>query len=147
MSNIDVKASTWKLVEIGRVVYIREGPYTGKLAAIAEIIDNKRALVDGPSTKKDAVVPRQAIPLSNVSLTDIVIPKLPRSAGTGPVKRLWEKHEVDSKWEEGTWAKKNKQQELRRNLTDFERFKIMRLRKQARNEVRREYSKVRAAAK
>ena len=42
MSNIDIKASSWKLVEVGRVVQIRSGPYEGKLAAIVEIIDNKR---------------------------------------------------------------------------------------------------------
>lgn len=42
MSNIDIKASGWKLVEVGRVVLIRSGPFEGKLAAIVEIIDHKR---------------------------------------------------------------------------------------------------------
>lgn len=89
-----------------------------------------KALIDGPSGKEGAVVPRQAIALDNIFLTPFVIPKLPRAAGTGPVKRLWEKHEIDQKWAESSWAKKKEQQERRRNLTDFERFKIMRLRKQ-----------------
>lgn len=39
---IDIKPSTWKLVEVGRVVLIRRGPYADKLAAISEIIDHKR---------------------------------------------------------------------------------------------------------
>ena len=89
-------------------------------------------LVDGPSTKEGAVVPRQAVPTSTVSLTPWVIPNLPKAAGTGPVKKLWEKHEVDKKWAESSWAKKREQQDRRKNLTDFERFKVLRLKKQVR---------------
>jgi large subunit ribosomal protein L14e len=76
------------------------------------------------------VVPRQAIATSTLSLTPWVIPHLPKAAGTGPVKKLWEKNEIDAKWAESSWAKKREQQERRRNLTDFERFKVMRLKKQ-----------------
>ena len=46
------------------------------------------------------------------------------------MKKLWEKEEVEKKWEESTWAKKQVQFEKRQNLSDFERFKVMRLRKQ-----------------
>lgn len=42
MADIDVQVAQWKLVEVGRVVLIRSGPYTGKLAAIVEIVDHKR---------------------------------------------------------------------------------------------------------
>jgi large subunit ribosomal protein L14e len=34
MADIDVKVSSWKLVEVGRLVLIRSGPFEGKLAAI-----------------------------------------------------------------------------------------------------------------
>lgn len=34
--------SQWKLVEVGRVVLFMNGPHSGKLAAIVEIIDHKR---------------------------------------------------------------------------------------------------------
>jgi len=87
-------------------------------------------LIDGPSGKEASVVPRQAIPLSQVSLTPLTIAKLPKAAGTGAVKKLWEKSEIDQKWAETSWAKKRVQQERRKNLTDFERFKVMRLKKQ-----------------
>jgi len=63
-------------------------------------------------------------------MTPFVIPKLPRAAGTGPVRRLWEKNEIDQKWVESSWAKKKEQQDRRKNLGDFERFKVMRLKKQ-----------------
>jgi large subunit ribosomal protein L14e len=42
MGDADIKASTWRLVEVGRVVLIQGGPSDGKLAAIVEIIDHKR---------------------------------------------------------------------------------------------------------
>jgi ribosomal protein L14E/L6E/L27E len=87
-------------------------------------------LVDGPSTKEDSIVPRHALALAHVSLTPIVIPKLPLAAGTGAVKKAWEKAEVESKFEDTSFAKKRAQQERRRKLSDFERFKVMRLKKQ-----------------
>lgn len=146
MAEIDIKPAGWKLVEVGRVVLIRSGQYAGKLATIVEIIDHKRvwiawrrqrlrltksqALIDGPSSKEGAVVPRHAVQLDKVTMTPFVIPKLPRAAGTGPVRRFWEKNEIDQKWAESSWAKKTEQQDKRRNLGDFERFKVMRLKKQ-----------------
>jgi len=147
MSNVDIKPAGWKLIEVGRVVTLRQGPYEGKLATIVEIIDSGRILVDGPSTKEGAVVPRQAIHTSTVSLTPWVIPNLPKAAGTGAVKKLWEKNEVDKKWAESSWAKKREQFERRKNLTDFERFKVMRLKKQQRFETMKAHAKVRATAK
>ncbi|PGH12773.1 hypothetical protein AJ80_06597 [Polytolypa hystricis UAMH7299] len=146
MSQIDIQVPTWKLVEVGRVVLIRSGPYTGKLAAIVEIIDHKRALVDGPSSQETKVVPRHALALSHVTLTPFTIPRLPRAAGTGPVKKLWEKAEIDSKWASSSFSQKQEKTDRRRNLTDFERFKVLRLRKQARYEVQKAHAKIRATA-
>jgi len=146
MSGVDIKPAGWKLVEVGRIVHIRSGTFEGKLAAIVEIIDQSRVLVDGPSSKEGAVVPRQAVHLNTISLTPYVIPQLPKAAGTGAVKKLWEKNEIDSKWAESSWAKKREQQDRRRNLTDFERFKVMRLKKQARYEVLKAQAKVKASA-
>lgn len=42
MGDAEIKASSWRLVEVGRVVLIAEGPAEGKLATIVEIIDHKR---------------------------------------------------------------------------------------------------------
>lgn len=89
--------------------------------------------MDGPSKIEGQAVPRSAIALSTVSLTPLVIPRLPKSAGTGPVSKLWEKEEIDKKWSESGTAKKREQQIRRKNLTDFERFKVMRYKKQVSN--------------
>lgn len=42
MPEIEIYASKWRLVEVGRVVLFTHGPYTGRLATIVEIIDHKR---------------------------------------------------------------------------------------------------------
>ncbi len=42
MGDIRIKASQWKLVEVGRVVLFTNGPFSGKLAVVVEIIDHKR---------------------------------------------------------------------------------------------------------
>lgn len=44
--------------------------------------------------------------------------------------KAWEKEGIEKKWDDSTWAKKREQREKRRTLSDFERFKVMRLRKQ-----------------
>lgn len=92
-----------------------------------------QVLVDGPSTQEEKIVPRHSLALSHATLTPFVIPKLPRAAGTGPVRKLWEKEEIDNKFASSSWAKKNAQVERRKNLTDFERFKVLRLKKQVRS--------------
>ncbi|BDD61726.1 hypothetical protein MPDQ_001490 [Monascus purpureus] len=146
MADIDLKLAQWKLVEVGRVVLIRSGPYTGKLAVIVQIVDHKRVLVDGPSGDEKKIVPRHVLSLAHATLTHFVIPKLPLAAGTGPVKKLWEKSEIDNKWAKSNFAQKTERAERRKNLTDFERFKVLRLKKQARYEVQKSYAKVKAAA-
>lgn len=90
-------------------------------------------MIDGPSKKENATVPRQSVSLNNLIITPIVIPKLPRAAGRGPTARAWEKAEVDKKWDESAWAKRREQREKRRNLSDFDRFKVLRLKKQVRD--------------
>lgn len=86
--------------------------------------------MDGPSKQENASVPRLSTALANVIITHLVIPKLPRAAGRGAVSKAWEKEGVEEKWEESAWAKRREQREKRRGLTDFERFKVLRLRKQ-----------------
>jgi large subunit ribosomal protein L14e len=42
MGDAEIKASEWRLVELGRIVLFASGPHSGKLAAVIEIIDHKR---------------------------------------------------------------------------------------------------------
>lgn len=111
------------------------------------ILTYKQILVEGPNSDVKASVPRHAAALSGVSLTPIVIAKLPRAAGHSALKAVWEKSEVEKKWASSTFAQNREKSQKRRALTDFERFKVMRLRKQARFEVRKTLAASRATAK
>lgn len=46
------------------------------------------------------------------------------------MKAAWKKAEVEQKWASSSWAQSRARSARRRQLTDFERFKAMRLRKQ-----------------
>ncbi|EGW32464.1 uncharacterized protein SPAPADRAFT_61532 [Spathaspora passalidarum NRRL Y-27907] len=117
-----VKAANWRLVELGRIVLVDNKD----LATIVQIIDNKRVLIDGPK------IQRQAISLAKVVLTPIVLPNLPRGARTATVTKKWSAGEIDSKWSATTWAKKLAAKERRAQLSDFERFQVLVLKKQKR---------------
>lgn len=89
-------------------------------------------LVDGPSDDPKKNVPRHAARLSSISLTGLVLPKLPLAIGTAGLKKAWEKFEVDSKFENSSYAKTQAKIIRRKQLSDFERFKVMVLRKEVR---------------
>ncbi|KHN96494.1 ribosomal protein L14 [Metarhizium album ARSEF 1941] len=147
MGEAVIEGSNWRLVEVGRVVAIDgDHPFADRIAAIVEIIDHKRVLVDGPSADPALAVPRQAVPLSKCLLSQFVIDGLIRGSRYGAVKKLWEKNEIDAKWKESNWAKKREQMQRRKNLTDFDRFKVMRLKKQRRFEERKALAHIRTHA-
>ena len=130
-----VKSINWRLVEVGRVVLINKGQDAAKLAAIVEIIDHKRALVDGPE------VARQGITLAHATLTPIVISKLPRGSTHGTVAKKWAAANVNGTWAQSSWAKGIARRERRRQLTDFERFQVAALKKQRSFNVRKAVAK------
>merc|ERR1711862_316657 len=110
-----------RFVENGRVAYIAFGAEEGKLAVIVDVVDQNRALVDGPHTG----VKRQVVPFKQLHLTEHVI-KIGHSARTGSVKKAWDAAEITQKWEASTWAKKLASRQRRALVTDFERFKLIR---------------------
>ena len=81
--------------------------------------------MDGPLTG----VARQPLSFRRLSLTPFVI-KVARGSATKFVKKAFEASKVLDKWSQTAWAKKNEQTKKRAALTDFERFKLMKLRKQ-----------------
>ncbi|RWA05090.1 hypothetical protein EKO27_g10018 [Xylaria grammica] len=140
-----IESPSWRTVEVGRLVLVNSGPYAGRIAAIVEIISEKRVLVDGPSSDEKYVVPKGPIALSDVFLTDLSL-EIPRALRTGTLKKFWEKAEIDKKWQESKWAQRSQRTERRKALTDFQRFQLLRAKKQQRYEVRKALAKVKAAA-
>ncbi|CAH1780048.1 unnamed protein product, partial [Owenia fusiformis] len=131
-----------RYVEIGRVAYIAYGPDKGKLVAIVDVIDQNRALVDGPCSG----VGRKQMNFKMLHLTKLKI-DISYGARVGTVTKAWNKAEITKKWEESTWAKKIANREKRAAMTDFDRFKLMKA-KQTRNRlVNIEFGKLRAKAK
>ncbi|EPQ53804.1 60S ribosomal protein L14, partial [Gloeophyllum trabeum ATCC 11539] len=126
-----------RFVEVGRVVLLNSGPHAGQIAVIAEIIDHNRAIIDGPLTN----VPRQSFPYRHLTLTPLVLTKLPRGAGTGVIRKQLEKEATLDKWANSAWAKKRAAVQKRRTLSDFERFKVMLLKKSRRDVVRKAVKK------
>merc|ERR1712020_664927 len=116
-------------IEVGRVAVLADGADKGKIAAIVDVIDQNRVLLDGPCTG----VNRQAYRIKNLHLTPLVT-KFPFSARTKVVRQAWERDDISKKWEESAWAKRMAMQAKRKGLTDFDRFKLMKA-KAARNKI------------
>ncbi|KAJ2584618.1 hypothetical protein GGH95_000264, partial [Coemansia sp. RSA 1836] len=129
-----IQGSFKRLVEVGRVVLITHGEDAGKIATIVDIVDHNRAIVDGPTTD----VKRQIITYKNVVLTDIVVKCLPRTIGTKALAKFLEKEQVVETWQKTAWAQKLEARKRRANMSDFDRFKLMRLKKQQRDIVNRQ---------
>ncbi|KAJ7086077.1 60S ribosomal protein L14 [Mycena belliarum] len=126
--------STFKrFIEVGRVVLLKSGPFSGKIAVIAEIIDHNRAIIDGPTTG----VTRQSYPYKHLTLTPLTLAKLPRAAGSGVIKKHLEKEATIEKWDKSSWAQRRAATEARRNLNDFGRFGVMLAKKARRDVVRK----------
>ncbi|NXB69504.1 RL14 protein, partial [Horornis vulcanius] len=132
-----------RFVEIGRVAFISFGPHAGKLVAIVDVIDQNRALVDGPCSG----VRRQAMPFKCMQLTDFVL-KFPHSARQKCVRLAWEKENINEKWSATRWAKKIEAREKKAKMTDFDRYKVMKAKKMRNRIIKHEMKKLqRMAAK
>ncbi|KHN84573.1 60S ribosomal protein L14 [Toxocara canis] len=131
-----------RMVEIGRVVFVARGNGSGKLAAIVDVIDGNRALIDGPSSG----VGRSVRNFKDLQLTKFTIP-LRHGMRTKNVKKSYDEAKINEKWATTLWAQKIAKKQLRAKMTDYDRFKLMRA-KQLRNRiVRIEMAKLKKTAK
>mmetsp|Transcript_97951 Transcript_97951/g.219213 ORF Transcript_97951/g.219213 Transcript_97951/m.219213 type:complete len:134 (+) Transcript_97951:68-469(+) len=111
-----------RFVEPGRLALITYGPCAGKMCTIVDIVDQKRVIVDGPTSVTG--VNRHMLPVKRLSLTDLKA-KIPRGAREKTLKAALDKDAVMGKWAESSWGKKLKAKEARANMNDFDRFKLM----------------------
>jgi len=128
-----------KYAEVGRVCLVTYGPDFGKLCVILEIIDQNRALVDGPSTVTG--VARQQMNFKRLSLTHIKI-KINRDARLKQLTKAFNDAKVPEQWAKNSYAKKLDNQKKRASLGDFDRFKVMLARQKRSRIVRQEFSKL-----
>ena len=112
-----------RFVEIGRVIIINYGPLIGKLAVIVDVLTTTKVVIQGLK----GGVKRQELSLRRVTLTDDKI-DIKRGAKKAEVLKAIEDYKLEEKFKKSTYAKKQEQRCKRANLTDFDRFKVMRLR-------------------
>lgn len=122
-----------RFVEVGRVVMVNYGPDCGKYAVIVDIIDQSRALIDGPTSG----VNRQALSFRRMHLTDLKV-AVPRAAKSKTLLKVIQKEKLDDQWKATSFAKKQALRAKRASLTDFDRFKVMLAKKQRRHVVYKE---------
>merc|ERR1712198_673400 len=119
-----------KFVEVGRVAVLAD---TGKIATVVDVINQNRALVEGPG------IPRQSMNIKNLHLTKLKV-KFNHSAKSSIVK-AWEDAEVTKKFEASGWGQRIKKASLRANLSDFEKFKVKKLKVQRRRLINQQVNK------
>merc|ERR1712113_180169 len=108
-----------RFVEIGRIAVLQDGPRAGKIAAIVDVIDQNRVLIDGPQ----AGVERQEYKIKSLHLTPLKV-TFAFSARTKVVRKAWEDEKISEKWAESSWAKRMQMKVRREGLGDFDRFKL-----------------------
>lgn len=94
------------------------------MVVIVDIADTKRVLVDGMGK-----FPRVIYPLERLTLTKLRVPVL-RGARTGTLTKAAKTFELEKKWLATKVQQKLARFQRRSELTDFERFTVMVLRKQ-----------------
>ena len=125
-----------RFVEVGRVIIVNYGPLVGKLAVIVDILTTTKVLIQGLK----GGVKRQELSLRRVTLTDYKL-DIKRGAKEAEVFKAIEDFKLEDKFKTSTYYKKNEIRQKRANLTDFDRFKVMRLR-QKRSVLRHKACKV-----
>jgi large subunit ribosomal protein L14e len=111
-----------EFVQVGRVIVIIYGPLYGKLAVILDILDQNRILIEGPRSVTG--VDRQVIQLKRVKLTPIVI-NIRRQSRTKNLLKAVQENDIVAKFAKTTFAQKLARQDKRANINDFDRHKLM----------------------
>ena len=125
-------------VEIGRSVYVNYGKDQGKLAVILDILNENRVLIEGPESN----VERQVIPIRRLTLTRFRVPVL-KNQRSGFVRKAIQKFKLQEKWGQTGAAKKLVAKAKRASLGDFDRFKVMLLKKRLNKTVVAKANKLR----
>ena len=115
-------------VEPGRVCFVNFGEDYGKLVVVVDMLDINRVLIDSV----DKTMPRVIYPLRRLTLTKLLVKGVLRGCRTGTLRKLAAKQSTAENFKKTPVALKMAQFKRRSELTDFERFKVMVLRKQRR---------------
>ena len=107
-----------RFVEVGRVIIVNYGPLYGKLAVIVDILTTTKVLIQGL---------KGGVKRQELSLTDYKV-DIKRGAKEEEVFKAIDDYKLEDKFKKSSYYKKTELRKKRANLTDFDRFKVMRLR-------------------
>ena len=96
------------------------------MVVIVDMLDITRVLVDSP----DGKMPRLIYPLKRLTLTKLKIKSVLRGCRTGTLKKLAADQDIAASFKKTPVALKMAKYKTRMGLSDFEKFKVMVLRKQ-----------------
>jgi large subunit ribosomal protein L14e len=128
-------------VEVGRVVVVNFGPDAGKICVVVDVIDASRLLVDGP--KSQTGVSRGSLNIRHASVTNIKV-DIARGIKTAAIEKIFSEADIMGQWNKTSWAKKADKSAKRSNMSDFDRFKCMLLRKQRSKIIKKQLDKLKA---
>ena len=100
------------------------GPFAGKLVIIVDILNTTRVLIHGPKTN----VRRQEMSIRRLTLTDFKL-DIHRGIHKDALIKAIDDAKIEEKLKNTPYAKKIERRQKRANLTDFDRYKVMILRK------------------
>ena len=98
----------------------------GKMVVIVDMLDINRVLVDTP----DGSMPRLVYPVKRLTLTKLRVKDVLRGCRSSTLKKLAAKQDIVTSFKKTSSAMKIARSKTRTSLTDFEKFKVMVLRKQ-----------------
>jgi len=101
---------------------INHGPDNGKIATIIDIVDQNRALVDGPHNMTG--VDRHQVNFKSLALTPLTVP-IARNPRPALLAALLKKEDILNKWSTSNWARKLTMKRIRSSMTDMDRFRSM----------------------
>jgi large subunit ribosomal protein L14e len=129
------------LLSLGRVVYINFGQLAGKIAVVVDIVNGTRVVIDGPGLG----VERQMISNKRLTLTRFRIPGVGKAEKQSSLQKKITDFKLTERFNATGLGKRIQKQKRRLELTDFERFKVMTLKKKLGKLVRTHVNKNRKA--
>ena len=130
-------------MEIGRVVYVNYGTLVGKIAVVVELVNKNRVIISGPGLG----VSRTLITNRRLELTKFRVPNVAYGIKEGELKKQIESFELLKKFNETERGRKILRQQRRADLTDFERFKVLVLKRKLAKASRTQINKLKKSRK
>ncbi len=125
------------LLELGRLVYVNYGPLSGKVAVVVDLINANRVIIDGPGLG----VSRQVISNKRLTLTRFRLADFDVNDSHKVLEEKLKKSKLLTKFNSIGLGKKIQKQKRRAELTDFERFKAMVLKRRLSKAIRTHVNK------